>query len=345
LARVLFITTSFPAHPGDPSGHFVETEARLRGHAGDSVVVVAPWTPSVQAHRPRRVAATACDATSQRDDITVEWVPAGDAFGWPGVLARLREKPLRAVAAARFVFAARRAARRLGPFDEVVAHWLVPAAWPIAAAASGTLEIVAHGSDVKLVERLPRAARVVLAGALLSRGARFRFVSEDLRTRFVRATTSAVLARSRVEPCAIDVSFAPPRAEARTRLGIADERVGVVVGRLVASKDPLLAVRLAEGVTDRVVVVGDGPLLESVRRACPRATLVGKLPRPETLAWISAADLLVSASRAEGASTVVREARALGTPVLAVPAGDIAELALGDAGITLVPRVHRLPRV
>ena len=57
---------------------------------------------------------------------------------------------------------------------------------------------------------------------------------------------------------------------------------------------------------------------------------------PETLAWIAAADLLVSASRDEGAPTVVREARLLGTPVLAARAGDVERWAAQDPGITLL---------
>jgi teichuronic acid biosynthesis glycosyltransferase TuaC len=51
---------------------------------------------------------------------------------------------------------------------------------------------------------------------------------------------------------------------------------------------------------------------------------------------MAAADVLVSASREEGAPTVVREARALGVPVVAVPCGDLATWAAADPGIALV---------
>ncbi|HVW29047.1 MAG TPA: glycosyltransferase [Polyangiaceae bacterium] len=328
MARVLFVTTSYPTAPGDPSGHFVQTEAELRARAGDEIAVVAPL-PSARA-RPAQ------PSPASASGVRVHWLAGGDAFGWPGALSRLGSNPARALDAARFVAGARAYVRGLGAFDAVVAHFVVPCGWPIAVHAEGALEVVAHGSDVGLVERLPRSVRVALASALLSRGARFRFVSDDLRRRFARATSASVLGVSRVEPCAISVDGAPSRAGARARLGLGDERLGVVVGRLVASKDPVRAVRLAEQVVDRVVVVGDGPLYGSVARECPRAVLVGRAPRTQALAWIAAADLLVSASREEGASTVVREARALGTPVLAVPAGDIEDRARRDPGITLV---------
>ncbi|HEX4335900.1 MAG TPA: glycosyltransferase family 4 protein [Polyangiaceae bacterium] len=322
MPRVLVVSTSFPAHADDPSGHFVETEARLRVRAGDDVVVLTP--------RPSGI------VVPRADGLHVEWLDGGDAFGWPGVLTRLRESPVRALGAAQFVLAARRAAERLGPFDDVIAHWLVPAAWPIAPPARRVFEVVVHGSDVGLVERLPRAYRVALARRLLARGARFRFVSRDLMGRFVAATTTDVVANSYVEPCAIDVLGAPSRAAARLLHGLGDERLAVVVGRLVPSKAPARAVSLALEATDHVVVVGDGPLLDELVAAFPGVRFVGKLSRRDALAWIAAADVVVSASREEGASTVVREARALGTRVLAVPAGDLAAQALLDPGITLV---------
>lgn len=64
---------------------------------------------------------------------------------------------------------------------------------------------------------------------------------------------------------------------------------------------------------------------------------LGQLPRNETLKWIGAADALVSASRHEGAPTVVREARALGVPVVAAAAGDLLEWAKSDPGLHVVP--------
>ena len=57
---------------------------------------------------------------------------------------------------------------------------------------------------------------------------------------------------------------------------------------------------------------------------------------PRHLRWIAAADVLVSASAHEGAPSVVREARALGVPVVAVSAGDLAQWAERDAGLLLV---------
>ena len=70
------VTTCFPAGPGDPSGHFVDADVRRRRERGQRVIVLAPRTSH---------------ATAPDPDLRL--LPAGDAFGWPGALARLRERP------------------------------------------------------------------------------------------------------------------------------------------------------------------------------------------------------------------------------------------------------------
>ena len=97
--RIVLVTTSYPAHEGDPSGHFVQAEARELERQGHEVIVVTPP------------------------------VTAGGAFGWPGFAARVREKPWRLLDAMRWTA---RAARRLAAerADRVVAHWAIPSAWP-----------------------------------------------------------------------------------------------------------------------------------------------------------------------------------------------------------------------
>jgi glycosyltransferase involved in cell wall biosynthesis len=71
-------------------------------------------------------------------------------------------------------------------------------------------------------------------------------------------------------------------------------------------------------------------------RRFPRARFVGQVARPVALAYLAAADVLVSASQQEGAPTTVREARALGTEVVSVAAGDLELWARGDTGLHVV---------
>jgi glycosyltransferase involved in cell wall biosynthesis len=86
----------------------------------------------------------------------------------------------------------------------------------------------------------------------------------------------------------------------------------------------------------RIAVVGDGPERSELERRFADVRFVGHVPHSEALSWIAAADVVVSASRDEGAPTVVREARALGVTVVAVPSGDLADWARTDPGLCVV---------
>jgi glycosyltransferase involved in cell wall biosynthesis len=130
----------------------------------------------------------------------------------------------------------------------------------------------------------------------------------------------------------------PPKIEARRKLKLSrEDHLAVVVGRLFDKKRVDVALRaLALLPQIQVIVVGDGPQLDSLQRTHPDVRFVGNLNRAQALEWISAADLLVSASLEEGCPTVVREARFLGTEVVCRAVGDLASWAKTDHGLHLV---------
>jgi glycosyltransferase involved in cell wall biosynthesis len=151
------------------------------------------------------------------------------------------------------------------------------------------------------------------------------FVSELLKQELLGALDGPT--RGEVERVA-RVS-APPlelpdvhEAVERVRRELGATRAAVVVGRLVASKRVDRAIEYVARVhdVDTLVVVGDGPersRLERLARARGvDARFVGALDRSAALAWIGAAQELLHASTAEGLSTVVREAEALGTRIV-----------------------------
>lgn len=324
--RIVVVTTSYPAHPGDPSGHFVATEALELARGGRRVTVLAPV-----------VQGTVPGTRDAVNGVEVRWLPGGDAFGWPGALARLTERPWRLAGAARFVFAARRELRAFTDVERVVAHFLVPSAYPVAVfAPRAPLEVVVHGSDLRVVERMPAAVRRHIATSIAT--CKLRCVSEELRARLGHALGRELARRARVAPCPLEVSATLERASARRELGIEPgTRLVVIVARLVPSKrseSALRAVRLVPGA--RAVVVGDGPERARLERLFPEAHFAGQLPRPQALAWMAAADVLLSASDREGAPSVVREARALGTRVVATRAGDLERWSRRDPGLAVM---------
>jgi teichuronic acid biosynthesis glycosyltransferase TuaC len=294
--RIAIVTTSFPRDEGDPSGHFVRASARELERQGNEVVVVAP--------------------------------PAGGAFGWPGVAARVNERPLRALEAASWIVRTRTALSRM-KVDRVVANWAVPCAWPLGVAASAELEVVSHGGDVRLLVAAPAIVRRHVVRAIAARARTWRFVSATLRDELLTSLDAST--RRRVERIA--VIEAPPlhlpdvaEAIARLRGELAGKRVAVSVGRLVPGKRVGRAIEhfRSRADLDVLYVIGDGPergrLERRVEREGGDVRFLGTVSRRDALAWIGAADLLIHASEAEGLSTVIREAEALGTPVAVIGA-------------------------
>jgi teichuronic acid biosynthesis glycosyltransferase TuaC len=203
--RIVVVTTSYPKSEDDPAGHFVRAEARALERQGHDVVVHAP---------------------------------AGDAFGWPGVAARLRERPWRIGNVASELARLRTCVKR-AKVDRVVAHWCVPSAFPLCLGLRVELEVVSHGGDVRLLLALPGAVRSVIVKRIAKEASVWRFVSDALRDDLVRAIPRdarlRVEAIARVQPCAIampDVSaLVATHRENRPK-----KRLAVCVARLVASK-------------------------------------------------------------------------------------------------------------
>jgi len=294
--RIAIVTTSWPAGPGDASGHFVQAEAAELERAGHEIVLVTP-----------RVGYP------------------GAAFGWPGAAARIAQRPLRAIDAARWVVAARARMRTIA-VDRVIAHWAVPCGWPIAVAGRH-VEVVSHGADVRLLLGLPAAMRDFVGRTIAERASTWRFVSEDLRRELVdalRPPARALVARIAVVRAA---SFEMPdvlEAGKQLRRSLDAGRIAVSIGRLVKTKRVDRAIDFVARSRDiaALVVVGEGPERARLERLARSrgvdARFVGLLPRDRALAWMAAADVVLHGSAKEGLSTVVREAQALGKPVLYV---------------------------
>jgi teichuronic acid biosynthesis glycosyltransferase TuaC len=293
--RVAVVTTSYPSSERDPSGHFVESEVRELERDGAEVVVVKP--------------------------------EPGSAFGWPGVAARIRERPWRLFDAGAFTGRAAFQLRTARP-QRVIAHWALPSAFPIAhAVPTAELEVVSHGADVRLLAALPAVARERLVTSIAARARSWRFVSASLREELVRTLSApaceAVERIAVVRPCVLTMPDVRDEA-ARRRRDFDGRRLYVCAGRLVASKrvDKVIDY-VASSKGDRhdrvLVVVGDGPERARLERLAHRwgmdVRFVGTRSRRDTLAWLGAADEIVHASMAEGLSTVVREAEHLGVPL------------------------------
>jgi teichuronic acid biosynthesis glycosyltransferase TuaC len=315
--RIAVVTTSWPWSEGDPSGHFVRAEVRALRDAGADVVVFAPRvSDGVQSER------------TFSPGIDVVPIPALGAFGFPGVIARVRARPWRALGAAQFVRGAQAALRHSGPYDCVIAHWAVPSVYPVLVGIDPIelaceIEVVSHGGDVRLLAAMPSPLRHYVVGRILDRTVRWRFVSEALSAELLSSIHDPVLMRtirerSVIAPATFEM---PDVTKAANELRARHGSFVSSIGRLVATKRVDVAVRAASSEAKRLVIVGDGPERPRLERLARElgvernVTFTGLVARDEALAWLAASTELWFASTAEGSSTVLREAHALGRPV------------------------------
>jgi glycosyltransferase involved in cell wall biosynthesis len=135
----------------------------------------------------------------------------------------------------------------------------------------------------------------------------------------------------------------PPREQLKQSLGVNGATLAFA-GRLTAQKSlgrALEAVAAAEGVS--LLVAGDGPdrdALETRARALgisDRVRFLGPQPRERVVELFGAADATILSSSWENFPHTVVEALAVGTPVLAMEAGGVAEVVHDGVNGLLVP--------
>jgi L-malate glycosyltransferase len=156
-----------------------------------------------------------------------------------------------------------------------------------------------------------------------------------------------------ITPIANPVTIPPPidpatRATIRSSLGIFDDDVMIIaVGGFRHTKgypDLVTAMaRLASGSPSaRLVIAGDGPLLDGVRQQVVDSQLQSRITflghRDDIRNLLGASDVYVSSSHTEGLSNAILEAMASGLPVVVTDVGDSASVVSDAAGRVVPPR-------
>ncbi len=286
---------------------------------GSSTDVVAKeWIDGVLVHHPRFV--------------TVRGVPALNA----GLIATRLTRKLR---------------RRRRDFDVILGSYAYPdgcAAVLVGKALGLPVVVKCHGSDLNRVPRerpakaqlqqlLPKASSVVVVSKKLGDSARALGVPDSK----IEVVYNGVDRRR---------FSARDRAEARRHLKLPESgELVVIVSHLDQHKgtgDMLDAIPALAAARDNVMVafVGDGPMTSQVCQAAEHAGVgharvlpAGRVPHEEVPYWMAAANVVCLPSWDEGMPNVVREAHAMGRPVVATNVGGIPEAVHCDVLGRLVP--------
>ncbi|HEX4114225.1 MAG TPA: glycosyltransferase [Stellaceae bacterium] len=219
-------------------------------------------------------------------------------------------------------------------------------ALPIARALDIPLVVTYHGGDATKATHYRRRLVPTIyqrrLPALLREAALFHCVSDHIREVLARRGFPA--AKLRVIHYGVEAGvLAAPMAPMAPYL--------LFVGRLVEKKGVahlIDALRLAraDGVTAELIVIGDGPLADDLkRRAAPvgGVRFLGWLPFAEVARWMSGAAVLCTPSVTavsgdeEGLPNVVLEAMSRGVPVIGSDHAGIGEAIANDENGVLVP--------
>jgi teichuronic acid biosynthesis glycosyltransferase TuaC len=333
---LLVYSSLFPSPVQPNAGVFVrERMFRVGAHLPIVVVAPTPWFPFQSVLRMFRPHFRPMPPAHQQQDGVDVLYPR--YFSIPGVF-----KQWDGLFMALSTYAMVKRLHQAGRVDIIDAHFAYPDGYaatllgrwlkvPVAITLRGTE--ARHARTPALVGPLKKA----LQGAT-------RLIAVSAELRRVAVQLGADPARALVVGNGVDISkFQPhPKDEARAKLGIAPKaRVLISVGGLVERKGfhrviPLLP-ELLKTYPDLVYLIVGGASAEGDNRAelekmvadlglGAHVRFLGPKPHEELAAVLSAADVFVLATRAEGWANVFLEAMACGLPVVTTDVGGNREV-------------------
>ena len=231
-------------------------------------------------------------------------------------------------------------------FDLIDAHYFYPdgvAAAILAKHFGKPLVITARGTDLNLIPAHAIPRRLICRAADTADG----LITVCAALREVLLDLGVSGDKVRVLRNGVDLeTFVPTdRAAARAALGLHRPTL-LSVGHLVVRKgNEITIAALADLPDHELLIVGDGPEEESLRRlarssgVADRVRFLGRKGHDELPALYAAADALVLASSREGWANVLLEAMACGTPVVASDVWGTPEVvAAPEAGLLMAER-------
>lgn len=332
--RIVTTTMCYPTPDQPDLGVFVQRRAAALARMHDiQVVSPRPWCPLLRAKQNFSVQ----DAPLRAEYPRMFSIPM---VGW-------------ATDGLAYARALERAARRLGPFDLVDAHFEYPdgvGAWWAARRLGIPVVVTLRGKLVSLSKKPFRRSRI----AAMLRGSDALIAVSTSLARLAREVAGVDLPVT-VIPNGVDSAVFHPveRTAARSALGwLSNPRYVLCVGHYQRLKgfDRLVsvwpAVRAAAGDV-RLVLIGsrrgERGFYEQIHRAVSAdglqdcVSLLDPVKGAKLNLMYNAADLTVNASRSEGWCNAIAESLAAGTPVVATDVGGNREQIHSDWSGLVVP--------
>ena len=336
--RILTFTNLYPSAVQPRHGIFIEQRVRhllATGQVSVRVVAPAPWVPAPGRTLLGRHGVLAdLPAAEQRNGVEI-WRPR--FFAVPKLTSWFNP-----VTMARSALPAVRALQRQQDFDLIDAHFVYPdgaAAVLLGSWLRKPVTVTARGTDINVFPRhlVPRAwIRRVLAqaDALIT-------VSGALRDAML--ALGADPRKVSVLRNGVDLAMFTPRADSVPDF---HRPTLISVGHLIPDKGQQFVIEaLPQLPGARLVLVGDGPAEQDLRRlaarlgVADRITWTGTLGQAELAERYAAADVTVLASAREGMPNVLLESLACGTPVIATNVGGSPEVvSTAAAGVLMRER-------
>ena len=241
--------------------------------------------------------------------------------------------------------------------DIIHGHYLFPAGWAsvkVGKSSKTKTYVTAHGSDMfemyknqpytrPFIKKVLKDADVVLA------------VSNALKDEIINTKIPNIEEKTKLHWNSVDVNKFKTtknnenkfRKELTHEFNIAaDKPIILFVGNIIKRKnvDLLIEAKKQMATKANLVIVGDGPHLEALKKKCENDYLDGKLDnvyftgsRRDVEDIIPSCDLLVLPSLTESFGLVLIEALACGKPVIGSNIGGIKEIITEDVGLLIDP--------
>jgi glycosyltransferase involved in cell wall biosynthesis len=340
--KLLTYTTLYP-NAADPI-HGIFVEQRLRhliatGAIESKVVAPVPWFPSKHKQFGRYAKFARAPRREERHGITIlhpryPLIPKVSMACAPYLLSTGVRPALRSLLDDGY------------EFDLIDAHYFYPDG--VAAVISGQyfkkpVIITAHGTDINVIPNFLIPRKLILWAA--RRAAGIIAVSRALKDRLVDLGVG--YDKVTVLPNSVDLELFHPidRPAWRRRLGLTGTTL-LSVGQLIELKGHDIAIRaLADLPKVHLLIAGAGEQERVLKRLAnslglsDRVRFLGAVPQEDLKIYYGVADALVLASSREGLASVLLEAMACGTPVIASDVGGTPEvIAATEAGVLMQER-------